>query len=138
MRKWRHVDATGLPLGRLASEVASILRGKDKPFFTPHSDVGDFVVITNADKVVLKGKRLSQKVYHTHSGYAGGIKTTVAKDLLAKHPERVIELAVKRMLPKGPLGFQMYSKLKVYRGPEHPHAAQGPVPTTLRYCSPGQ
>ena len=125
-RKWFIVDAEGKTLGRLAAEVAKVLRGKNKPIFTPHVDTGDFVIIINAEKVVLTGKKLVQKTYFRHSGYVGGTTFTTAGKMLADKPERVLELAVKGMLPKNTLGRQMYRKLKVYRGAEHPHAAQRP------------
>ena len=125
-RKWYVVDATGHTLGRLASEVAKVLRGKNKPIFTPHMDTGDYVIIVNADKIKVTGKKLEQKVYYRHSDYVGGMKETTLKEMLAKKPERVIELAVKGMLPKGPLGRAMIKKLHVYAGPEHGHAAQKP------------
>ena len=125
-RDWYVVDAEGKTLGRLASEVAHRLRGKHKPEFTPHVDTGDYIVIVNAEKVAVTGKKLSDKIYYRHTGYIGNLKETPLKDLLAKHPERVIETAVKGMLPKNPLGRAMYRKLKVYAGPEHPHAAQQP------------
>ena len=125
-RKWFIVDAEGKTLGRLAAEVAKVLRGKNKPIFTPHVDTGDFVVIINAEKVVLTGKKLVQKTYFRHSGYQSGGKFTVAGKLLASRPERVMEMAVKGMLPKNRLGADMYRKLKVYAGAEHPHAAQQP------------
>ena len=125
-RKWYVVDAEGKTLGRLASEVANVLRGKNKPIFTPHIDTGDYVIVVNAEKIKVTGKKLDQKVYYRHSGYVGGIKETTLKEMLNKHPERVIEFAVKGMLPKGPLGRQMYTKLFVYAGPDHKHAAQKP------------
>lgn len=125
-RKWYIIDAEGKRLGRLASEAASILRGKNKPQFTPHVDTGDFVIIINASKVVLTGKKLSQKKYYRHSGYTGGLKVTVAADMLKNKPERMVELAVKGMLPKGTLGRSQGLKLKVYAGSEHPHQAQNP------------
>ena len=130
-RKWYVVDATGYTLGRLASEVAKILRGKNKPIFTPFIDTGDYVIITNADKIKVTGKKLEQKVYYRHSDYVGGMKETTLKEMLAKKPERVIELAVKGMLPKGPLGREMYKKLFVYAGPDHKHAAQKPEVLTF-------
>ena len=117
-RKWYVVDAEGKTLGRLASEVAKVLRGKNKPIFTPHIDTGDYVIVVNAEKIKVTGKKLDQKVYYRHSGYVGGIKETTLKEMLNKHPERVIEFAVKGMLPKGPLGRQMYTKLFVYAGPD--------------------
>lgn len=130
-RKWYVVDAAGMTLGRLASEVAKILRGKNKAIFTPHIDTGDFVIIVNADKVKVTGRKLDQKIYYRHSGYVGGMKETTLREMLAKKPERVVELAVKGMLPKGPLGRQMYTKLHVYAGPEHPHKAQQPEALTF-------
>ena len=125
-RKWYVVDAEGKTLGRLAVEVAKVLRGKNKPTFTPHVDTGDHVIVVNADKVVLTGKKLEQKTYFRHSGYPGGTTFTTAGKMLADKPERVIEMAVKGMLPKNSLGRQMYRKLNVYAGPNHPHAAQQP------------
>ncbi len=125
-RKWYIVDATGKRVGRLATEVASILRGKHKPEYTPHVDTGDFVIVINAEKVVFTGKKLQDKRYYRHSGYPGGLKTTTAEDMLAKHPERVMEMAIKGMLPHNRLGADQYRKLKVYAGAEHPHAAQQP------------
>ena len=130
-RKWYVVDATGYTLGRLASEVAKILSGKNKPIFTPFIDTGDYVIITNADKIKVTGKKLEQKVYYRHSDYVGGMKETTLKEMLNKKPERVIELAVKGMLPKGPLGREMYKKLFVYAGPDHKHAAQKPEVLTF-------
>ena len=130
-RKWYVVDATGLTLGRLASEVAKVLRGKNKPTFTPHIDTGDYVIVINAEKVKVTGKKLDQKIYYHHSDYVGGMKETTLKEMLAKKPEKVIELAVKGMLPKGPLGREMYTKLHVYAGAEHPHAAQKPEQLTF-------
>ena len=126
-RKWFVVDAKGATLGRLASEVASVLRGKNKPEFTPHVDCGDYVIVVNADHIKVTGKKLDQKIYYNHSGYVGGMKETSLRDLLAKKPEKGVERAIKGMLPKGPLGRQMYTKLHVYAGGEHPHAAQKPV-----------
>ena len=130
-RKWYVVDAEGMTLGRLASEVAKVLRGKNKPIFTPHIDTGDYVIVVNAEKVKVTGKKLLQKVYYNHSDYVGGMKETTLKEMLANKPERVIELAVKGMLPKGPLGRQMYTKLHVYAGPEHEQAAQKPEVLTF-------
>lgn len=130
-RKWYVVDATGYTLGRLASEVAKILRGKNKPIFTPFIDTGDYVIITNADKIKVTGKKLEQKIYYRHSDYVGGMKETTLKEMLNKKPEKVIELAVKGMLPKGPLGRTMYKKLFVYAGPEHKHEAQKPETLTF-------
>ncbi len=125
-RKWYVIDANGLTLGRLASEVASILRGKKKPTFTPFMDCGDYVIVVNADKIKVTGKKMDQKVYYSHSDYVGGLKVTGLREMLAKKPEKVMELAVKGMLPKGALGNQMLSKLHVYAGAEHPHTAQKP------------
>ena len=130
-RKWYVVDAEGCTLGRLASGVASVLRGKNKPQFTPHVDTGDYVVVVNAEKVKVTGKKLDQKVYYNHSDYVGGMKETTLKEMMAKKPEKVVELAVKGMLPKGPLGREMYTKLFVYAGPEHKHAAQKPEVLTF-------
>ena len=130
-RKWYVVDATGLTLGRLASEVASILRGKNKPIFTPHMDTGDYVIVINAEKIAVTGRKLDQKIYYRHSDYVGGMKQETLKEKLKKKPESVIEHAVKGMLPKGPLGRQMYRKLYVYAGPEHKHAAQKPEVLTF-------
>lgn len=126
-RKWYVVDADGMTLGRLASQVAAILRGKNKPTYTPHCDTGDHVIIINAAKVVLTGKKLDQKIYYHHTGYVGGLKETKYRKLLAEKPEFAIRRAVVGMLPKGPLGRQMAKKLKVYAGPNHDHAAQKPV-----------
>lgn len=125
-KKWYLVDAEGCTLGRLSSEVAKILRGKNKPEFTPFVDTGDYVIIINADKIKVTGKKLNQKIYYHHSDYVGGMKETTLKVMLSKKPEKVLELAIKGMLPKGPLGRAMYSKLFVYAGSEHPHAAQKP------------
>ena len=130
-RKWYVVDATGYTLGRLSSEIAKILRGKNKPQFTPHIDTGDYVIVINAEKIKVTGKKLDQKIYYHHSDYVGGMKETTLKEKLAKKPESVIELAVKGMLPKGPLGREMYKKLFVYAGAEHPHAAQKPEELTF-------
>ena len=130
-RKWYVVDAEGCTLGRLASEVAKVLRGKNKPVFTPHIDTGDYVIVVNADKINVTGKKLDQKIYYRHSEYVGGMKETTLREMLAKKPERVIELAVKGMLPKGPLGRQMITKLHVYAGPEHKHEAQKPEKLTF-------
>ena len=130
-RKWYVVDADGCTLGRLASGVASVLRGKNKPQFTPHVDTGDYVIIVNADKIKVTGKKLEQKIYYNHSDYVGGMRETTLKEMLAKKPERVIELAAKGMLPKGPLGRSMYTKLFVYAGPEHKHEAQKPEALTF-------
>jgi large subunit ribosomal protein L13 len=125
-RKWYVVDAGGKPLGRLASEVAAILRGKNKPIYTPHVDTGDYVIVINAEKVVLTGNKPDQKVYRRHSGWPGGMKEVKFKSMISKFPERVIELAVKGMLPHNSLGRAMFRKLKVYRGAEHNHQAQKP------------
>ena len=125
-RKWYVVDAEGKPLGRLASEVAKIIRGKHKPEFTPHVDTGDYVIVLNAEKVVLTGKKLDQKMYRRHSGYPGGMKETRYREFIQKRPEKVVEIAVRGMLPKNSLGRAMAKKLKVYRGPEHKHQAQMP------------
>ena len=130
-RKWYVVDATDMTLGRLSSEVAKVLRGKNKPIFTPHLDTGDYVIVVNAEKVKVTGKKLDQKIYYHHSDYVGGMKETTLKEMMRKHPERVVEHAVKGMLPKGPLGRQMYTKLHVYAGAEHPHAAQKPETLTF-------
>ncbi len=123
---WFVVDAAGKTLGRLCTELARRLRGKHKAIYTPHVDTGDYMVVINADKIAVTGNKLNDKLYHRVTGYIGNIKTTPLKNLLAAHPERVIEIAVKGMLPKGPLGRDMYRKLKVYAGAEHPHAAQQP------------
>ena len=130
-RKWYVVDADGQTLGRLASEVAKVLRGKNKPVFTPHVDTGDYVIIVNADKIKVTGKKMDQKIYYNHSDYVGGMKETTLKEMMAKKPERVLELAVKGMLPKGPLGRTMIKKLHVYAGPEHKNAAQKPEVLTF-------
>ena len=130
-RKWYVVDAEGCTLGRLASGVASVLRGKNKPQFTPHVDTGDYVIIVNADKVKVTGKKMDQKIYYHHSDYVGGMKETTLKEMMAKKPEKVVELAVKGMLPKGPLGRQMIKKLHVYAGAEHGHEAQKPEVLTF-------
>ena len=130
-RKWYVVDAEGCTLGRLASGVASVLRGKNKPQFTPHVDTGDYVIVVNADKIKVTGKKMDQKIYYNHSDYVGGMKETTLREMMAKKPEKVVELAVKGMLPKGPLGRQMYTKLFVYAGPEHKHAAQKPEVLTF-------
>ena len=130
-RKWYVVDAADYTLGRLASQVAAVLRGKNKPTYTPFLDCGDNVIVINADKVKVTGKKLDQKIYYHHSDYVGGMKETTLKEMLAKHPERVIEFAVKGMLPKGPLGREMYTKLFVYAGPDHKHEAQKPEALTF-------
>lgn len=130
-RKWYLIDAEDLILGRLASEVAKILRGKHKPQYTPFIDTGDYVIVVNADKVALTGRKRDQKLYRYHTGYPGGLKEVKFRDMMSKRPERVIELAVKGMLPKNPLGRAMFKKLKVYAGPEHGHDAQQPEVLTL-------
>ena len=129
--KWYIVDADGQTLGRMASQVAAILRGKNKPTFTPTVDCGDHVIIINAEKAILTGKKLDLKVYYSHSDYVGGMKEATLREKLDKKPEQVIELAVKGMLPKGPLGRQMFTKLHVYAGPDHKHAAQKPEVLTF-------
>ena len=130
-RKWYVVDATGYTLGRLASEVAKVLRGKNKPIYTPSMDTGDYVIVINAEKINVTGKKLDQKIYYNHSGWVGGLKETTLREMMNKHPERVIEHAVKGMLPKGPLGREMYTKLHVYVGAEHKHEAQKPEVLTF-------
>ena len=130
-RKWYVVDAEGVTLGRLASEIAKVLRGKNKPEYTPHIDTGDYVIVVNAEKVKVTGKKLQQKIYYNHSDYVGGMKETTLAELLAKKPEKVIELAVKGMLPKGPMGRDMIKKLHVYAGPEHENQAQKPEVLTF-------
>jgi len=132
-RKWYVVDATGHTLGRLSSEIASVLRGKNKPTFTPHIDTGDYVVVVNADKIKVTGKKMEQKIYYHHSDYVGGMKEQTLAEKLAKKPEDVIYLAVKGMLPKGPLGRQMIKKLHVYAGPEHKQQAQKPEALEIKY-----
>lgn len=131
-RKWLLIDAEGKTLGRLTSEVASLLRGKHKPTFTPHVDCGDHVIIINAEKIKLTGNKLNDKMYYRHSGHPGGLKSQTAKELLAKRPERMLELAIKGMLPKGSLGRQQFNKLNVYAGTEHKHEAQKPEVYELR------
>ena len=136
-KKWLLVDADGMVLGRLASQVAMILRGKHKPSYTPHMDCGDNVIVINAGKVKLTGKKLKDKIYYWHTGYPGGIKSRTAQKILdGKHPERVLQKAVERMLPKGPLARQQMKNLKVYAGPEHPHAAQNPEPLDVAALNP--
>ena len=130
-RDWLVIDATDVVLGRLASHVASLLRGKHKPTFAPHLDTGDFVIVVNADKVALTGAKLQKKIAYRHSGYPGGLTATGYAELLEKHPTRVVEKAVRGMLPKSSLGRAQFGKLKVYAGPEHPHAAQQPKPYTI-------
>ena len=131
-RQWYVIDAEDLVLGRLASQIAMILRGKNKPTFTPHADAGDYVIVVNADKVRLTGKKLDDKTYRHHTGYAGGLKDLSYRVLMAKKPEFVVEKAVRGMLPHGPLGYAMIKKLHVYAGPEHPHQAQKPVALELK------
>ena len=125
-RKWYVIDADGVVLGRLASQVALMLRGKHKPIFTPHVDTGDYIIVVNTDKIAMTGRKLDQKIYYHHSGYPGGLKETKYRDLLANKSEFALKKAVRGMLPKGPLGNKMFKKLKVYAGAEHPHAAQQP------------
>ena len=130
-RKWYVVAATGYTLGRLASEVAKVLRGKNKPQFTPHVDTGDYVIVVNAEKINVTGKKMNQKIYYNHSDYVGVMRETTLRELMAKKPEKVIELAVNGMLPKGPLGRSMFGKLHVYAGPDHEQAAQKPEVLTF-------
>ena len=132
-RKWYVVDAEGKTLGRLASEVAKVLRGKNKAIFTPHIDTGDYVIVINAEKIQVTGKKLDQKIYYSHSDYVGGMKETTLREMMAKKPEKVIELAVKGMLPKGPLGREMITKLHVYAGADHKHQAQKPEVLEIKY-----
>ncbi|CRZ35222.1 MAG: 50S ribosomal protein L13 [Thermoanaerobacteraceae bacterium] len=132
-KKWYVIDASGHTLGRLASEIAKILRGKNKPNYTPYIDSGDYVIVVNADKIKVTGKKMQQKIYFSHSGHIGGVKETRLADMMAKKPTEVITLAVKGMLPKGPLGRAMIKKLHVYAGPEHPHAAQKPEALEIKY-----
>jgi len=131
-RKWWVVDATDQTLGRLASQIAHILKGKHKPSYAPHQDMGDFVIVVNADKIHVTGKHMDQSMYHRHSGYPGGLRSFTLKEMLARHPERPIELAVKGMLPKNRLGRQMFKKLKVYAGPNHDQQAQKPEVLELK------
>ena len=130
-RNWYVVDAEGIPLGRLASEVAQILRGKHKPTFAPHMDMGDYVIIVNADKVAVTGNKETQKVYYRHSGYPGGLRSQTLEKMRIDHPDRLVTNAVRGMIPKNRLGRQTLTKLKVYAGPNHPHRAQEPQPLTL-------
>jgi large subunit ribosomal protein L13 len=130
-RRWLVVDATGKTLGRLATQIAEVLRGKNKPDYTPHIDVGDFVVVVNAERVRVTGNKREQKLYHRYSGYPGGLRSRTLGDMLERRPEEVIRLAVKGMLPRGPLGRAQLRKLKVYAGPDHPHAAQKPEPLEI-------
>ena len=132
-RKWYVVDAEGCTLGRLASGVASVLRGKNKPQFTPHVDTGDYVIVVNADKIKVTGKKMDQKIYYNHSDYVGGMRETTLREMMAKKPEKVVELAVKGMLPKGPLGRSMMTKLHVYAGPDHEQAAQKPEALEIKF-----
>ncbi|GAA4653610.1 50S ribosomal protein L13 [Anaerocolumna aminovalerica] len=132
-RKWYVIDATGHTLGRLSSEIAKILRGKNKPTYTPHVDTGDYVIVVNADKIKVTGKKLDQKIYYNHSDYVGGMRETTLRELNAKKPGEAVKLAVKGMLPKGPLGRQMITKLHVYAGPEHNNAAQKPEVLEIKY-----
>ncbi len=132
-RKWYVIDATGHTLGRLSSEIAKILRGKNKPIYTPHLDTGDYVIVVNAEKIKVTGKKLDQKIYYNHSDYVGGMRETTLRELMAKKPAEVINIAIKGMLPKGPLGRQMITKLHVYAGPEHDNAAQQPVVLEIKY-----
>ena len=125
-RQWRLVDAEGKTLGRLASRIAAILKGKHKPIYTPHADVGDYVIVINADKIHVTGRKMLQKMYHRHSGYPGGLKSINLRDLLQRHPTRAVEYAVKGMLPKNRLGRRMFKKIKDYAGSDHPHQAQKP------------
>jgi large subunit ribosomal protein L13 len=130
-RKWHVIDASDVVLGRLASHAASLLRGKHKPIYAPHVDTGDFVIVVNARNVAISGNKLEQKRAYRHSGYPGGLRSVTYRDLLERHPERVVEKAVRGMLPKNSLGRKMFSKLKVYAGPDHPHQAQQPEPYTI-------
>ena len=131
-RKWYVVDATNIPLGRVASQVAAVLRGKNKPIYTPHVDTGDYVIVINSDKMILTGNKLNDKKYYHHSGYPGGLKEVTYKDLMEKRSDFALERAVKGMLPKNSLGKKMFGKLKVYKGSEHPHQAQQPVELKIR------
>lgn len=132
-RAWYVVDAEGKTLGRLASEIAKILRGKHKPIFTPHLDTGDYVIVINAEKITFTGKKLDNKLYYRHSEYVGSLKSKTLKEMMAKKPEEVMRLAVKGMLPKGPLGRQMIKKLRIYKGPEHDQQAQNPQPLEFKF-----
>jgi len=132
-RKWYVIDATGHTLGRLSSEIAKILRGKNKPTFTPHIDTGDYVIVVNADKIKVTGKKMEQKIYYNHSDYPGGMRETTLAEMMAKKPTEVIRLAVKGMLPKGPLGREMITKIHIFAGPEHDHAAQKPEALEIKY-----
>lgn len=130
-KKWYVVDAEGQTLGRMCSEIAKVLRGKNKPEYTPFVDIGDYVIVVNADKIKVSGKKMDQKIYYRHSDYVGGMKSATLREMLDRRPEKVVELAVKGMLPKGPLGRQMLRKLHVYTGAEHPHTAQQPEALTF-------
>lgn len=130
-KKWYVVDAEGQTLGRMCSEIAKVLRGKNKPEYTPFVDTGDYVIVINADKIKVSGKKMDQKIYYRHSDYVGGMKSATLREMLDRRPEKVVELAVKGMLPKGPLGRQMLRKLHVYTGAEHPHTAQQPEALTF-------
>lgn len=130
-KKWYIVDAEGKTLGRMSSEIAKVLRGKNKPEYTPFVDTGDYVIVVNADKIKVSGKKLDQKIYYRHSDYVGGMKSATLREMLDRRPEKVVELAVRGMLPKGPLGRQMLKKLHVYAGAEHPHTAQQPEELTF-------
>ncbi len=130
-RDWYVVDATGKTLGRLSTEIARRLRGKHKPEYTPHVDTGDYIVVVNAEKIRVTGNKLKDKIYHHHTGYIGNLKSVPLEKLLEEHPERALEKAVKGMLPRGPVGRKMFSKLRVFAGPEHPHTAQQPVPLEI-------
>ncbi|HKL98931.1 MAG TPA: 50S ribosomal protein L13 [Mobilitalea sp.] len=132
-KKWYVVDATGHTLGRLSSEIAKVLRGKNKPTYTPHIDTGDYVIVVNADKIKVTGKKLQQKIYYNHSDYPGGMRETTLAEMMEKKPTEVIILAIKGMLPKGPLGRSMITKLHVFAGPEHTHAAQTPEVLEIKY-----
>ncbi len=130
-RKWFVIDAEGKILGRVAAKAAAIVRGKEKPAYAPHQETGDFVVIINADKIAVSGRKAQQKMYHKHTGYAGGLKSNNFEAVIARHPTSPVELAVKGMLPKGPLGRKLFKNVKVYAGPQHPHSAQSPVAIDL-------
>ncbi|MCL1598369.1 MAG: 50S ribosomal protein L13 [Actinomycetia bacterium] len=132
-RSWYVVDADNVPLGRLASEIAQVLRGKHKPTYAPHMDGGDFIIVVNAEKIHVSGNKETEKIYYRHSGYPGGLRADTLSKVREDHPERLIEAAVRGMLPKNRLGRQIFRKLKVYAGPDHPHAAQTPEPLTLKY-----
>ena len=131
-RDWFVVDATGKTLGRLSTEIAQRLRGKHKPEYTPHVDTGDYIVVVNAEKIRVTGNKVKDKMYHHHTGYIGNLKSKSLETMLEEHPERVLQTAVKGMLPKGPLGRQMFKKLRVFKGPEHDHAAQQPIPLEIK------